>query len=81
MKTIVVEKYVNGNCVEKYTLPLSATRLFARFLPNKAIAELQSYGINIKALLDDTSPSVSEQWLDVEEHSIIKKIRISRGVT
>lgn len=78
MRSILIEKYVDGICVEELKLPVAPLQFLAGLLPNQARRELQRHGIDVDALLNDTAPAVAAQWLEVEEGAVAKRIRISR---
>lgn len=78
MSTVLIEKFVDGICVEKLQLPVTPLQLLARLLPAKARRDMLRHGLDIDALLKDPPTSFTEQWLDVEEKKVAKRIRISR---
>ena len=78
MSTIVIEKYVDGICVEELNLPVAPLKFLAGLLPNQARRELQRHGIDVDTLLNDADPAAGEQWLEVEEGTVAKRVRITR---
>lgn len=78
MTTILIEKYVEGACVEELRIPVGPLQFVAGLLPGSAFQELQRQGLNLDALLNETNPDRAVQWLDVEEKNVRKRIRISR---
>ena len=78
MSTVLIEKFVDGICVEKLQLPVTPLQLLARLLPAKARRDMLRHGLDIDALLNDPPTSFTEQWLDVEEKKVAKRVRISR---
>lgn len=79
MSTVIIEKYMNGICVEKLRLPIAPLQFLARLLPGRARSDLLSHGLDLDALLNDSISSSIPQWMDIEEKKIAKRIRISRG--
>ena len=77
MSNIVIEKYVDGICVEKLSLPVAPLRFLAKFLPNQARRELQRCGLDVQALLNDTERAPAEQWLEVQEGNVAKRLRLA----
>ncbi|MBN9333236.1 hypothetical protein [Devosia sp.] len=77
MKTIHIEKYVDGVPQEVLSLPIAPIRMLAGLLPAEARWRLQQHGLDLDLLLEDT-PNVPAQWLEVEEGAVAKRIRISR---
>lgn len=77
MSTILIEKYMNGVCVEKLQLPVAPIRFLARLLPSKARHALLSYGLDLSVLLNDISRS-EPQWMEITEKNVVKRIRIYR---
>lgn len=78
MSTLIIEKYVDGICVEKLQLPVTPLQLLAKLLPSKARRDMLRHGLDIDALLNDPPTTFTEQWLEVEEKKVAKRIRISR---
>lgn len=78
MSTIIIEKYVDGICVEKLGLPVAPLRFLTRLLPGRLKRDLLLHGLDVDALLYDSATSSAEQWIDVKEGNIVKRIRISR---
>jgi hypothetical protein len=78
MRTIHIEKYVDGVRQEAITLPLAPLRFLVGLLPQRARRELERQGLDLQALFDDT-PAPLTQWMDVKEKGLAKRIRITRG--
>ncbi|MCX2698232.1 MULTISPECIES: hypothetical protein [Ochrobactrum] len=78
MNFILIEKYVDGICVEQFKLPAAPLKFLSRLLPNRALRELQHRGLDIIALLNDTDQNAAVQWMEVGEGKTVKRIRISR---
>ncbi len=78
MSTVVIEKYVDGICVEEMQLPAAPLRFLAGLLPAGAKRQLFGQGLDIEALLNEDSRSAGVQWMDVQEKQVAKRIRISR---
>ena len=78
MSTILIEKYVDGVCVEALNLPLAPLKFVNGLLPGVARQQLRRRGLDIEALLDGRGEKRAAQWLDVEEGQTAKRIRIVR---
>ena len=78
MKAIHIEKYVDGICEERLTLPVAPIKFLAGLIPDQARRQLLRQGLDLGALLDDTGDVALTQWLDIEEKQIAKRVRISR---
>lgn len=77
MRKILIEKYVDGICVDKLKVPVAPLQFMANFLPKKACRELQRRGLDVQALLNDTAADAPAQWLDVDEGAVAKRVRLS----
>ena len=77
MKIILIEKYVNGTCMEKFRLPTTPLQYFFRLLPNNTKAKLRIHGIDIDVLLTCPNPKNTDHWITIQEGNITKHIRIS----
>jgi hypothetical protein len=80
MRTITIEKYEDGKCVEKIRLPAAPLCLFAKLLPRKAKRELIELGLDMDTILAASTTSYSECWVDVEENKGLRRVRIVRHV-
>jgi len=78
MGTIVIEKFVDGICVEELKLPVAPLKFLAGLLPSQAHRELQRHGIDVATLLNDRDAAADEQWLEVQEGTVAKRVRITR---
>lgn len=78
MSTVVIEKYVDGICVETVRLPAAPLHVLAGLLPVSARHQLRRHGLDIEALLHDATSASDAQWMDIEEKQVSKRIRISR---
>ncbi|PYB71825.1 MULTISPECIES: hypothetical protein [Rhizobium] len=78
MSTIIIEKFVDGICVEELQVPAGPVQFLAGLLPRKAREELLRHGLDIEGLLKDPAAFDTPQWLDVEEKQVAKRVRISR---
>lgn len=76
MSTILIEKYVDGVRVEEFKLPAGPLKFLLGLVPAPALQELQSHGLDLKALLNNSV--AAPQWLDVEEAHITKRVCVSR---
>jgi hypothetical protein len=76
MKTIHIEKYVDGIRQEELNLPVGPVRFLAGLLPNDMFRQLQQQGLDVEALLSEPNSSEA-QWLDVTEGGVAKRIRVS----
>lgn len=79
MSTVIIEKYVDGICVEELRLPAAPLQFLAGLLPTKARRELRRHGLDLEELLHDAAPASRAQWMDIEEKQVAKRIRITRG--
>lgn len=77
MSTVIIEKYVDGVCVEEMQLPAGPLRFLAGLLPSSAHRELFRHGIDLDTLLNEPQSS-GAQWLDIEEKQVAKRVRITR---
>lgn len=78
MSTVIIEKYVDGVPVETFQVPAAPLQLLARLLPAGARRGLLRRGLDIDALLGDAQSYAGDQWIDVEEKRVAKRVRISR---
>ncbi len=76
MKTIHIEKYVDGIRQEELSLPVGPIRFIAGLLPNDTFRQLQQRGLDIDALLSEPHGGEA-QWLEVTEGGVAKRIRVS----
>jgi len=77
MKMIRIEKYVDGTQQEQLSIPAGVLRVFAPLLPAEARRQLLAHGLDLDALLTDAGPAPAEQWLDVREGGVEKRVRIT----
>lgn len=78
MSTIVIEKYVDGICVDALKLPVAPLQFLTGLLPEQARQHLRRRGLDIDALLDAAGPADVVQWLDIQEGQTAKRVRILR---
>ncbi|OAE45650.1 hypothetical protein [Agrobacterium tumefaciens] len=78
MGMITIEKYVEGRCVEKMSLPVAPLRFLANLLPRKAKFELLALGLDVDTILAASRTSPAECWVDVEENTVPKRVRVVR---
>lgn len=79
MSTVIIEKFVDGICVETLQLPAAPLQFMARLLPVMARQDLLRHGLDIEALLNAPASSSAPQWMDIEEKKVAKRVRISRS--
>lgn len=77
MKTIRIEKYVDGICQKQLKAPRVLVAFLARLLPARAKQDLQNRGLDLDALLDDKNKPHTTQCFEVREGKVDKRIKIS----
>lgn len=78
MSTVIIEKYVDGVCVEQLQIPAKPLQILSSLLPGAAKRELTRHGLDLDALLHDPASPAMTQWMDIEEKDVAKRIRICR---
>jgi hypothetical protein len=77
MRMIRIEKFVDDVPQEQFSVPLGVARAAGPLLPGKALGQLREHGLDLDALLKDAGTGSAEQWLDVREGGVQKRVRIT----
>jgi len=78
MKTIKIEKIVNGQHEKTTSVPAALVEVLSSILPQSGLSELQKYGIDLPALeLACKEDKPYSKTLEVKEGGVLKKVIIS----
>ena len=78
MKTIKIEKFINGQHEKTTNVPASLVDVLSFILPQSGVSELQKHGIDLPALeLACKEDKTYSKTIEVKEGSVLKKVIIS----
>jgi len=78
MKTITIEKFVNGQHQKTTNVPAALVDMLSFILPQSGIGELQKHGIDLPAIETACKTGTAySKTIEVEEGSVLKKVIIT----
>jgi hypothetical protein len=78
MKTIKIEKFINGQHEKTTHVPVALLDVLSFILPRSGVSELLKHGIDLSALqLACKEETPYSKTIEVEEGSVLKKVVIS----
>ena len=78
MRTIKIEKFINGQREKTINVPAALVDALTFILPQAGVSELQKHGIDLPALeLACKADKTYSKTIEVKEGSVLKKVIIS----